>query len=441
MTYQNTFSLISLGCHKNLVDTEVYLSVFKKHGLIYNTNPKRAEIVLINTCGFILDATKESIQTILKTAGYKKRHLKYLIVAGCLVNKEYDELVKSIPEVDLWLRVKDFQTLDNYLSTIYPPLTTTTHQPPLTTYYQRDTLLTPSHYAYLRISDGCSNHCSYCTIPSIRGPHASVGIEELLAETERLAKKGVKELIITAQDTALYGMDIYGKSALPDLLQQIEKQKAFPWLRLHYLHPANLTLDLIDGLSTIRTLLPYFDIPYQHINNDILAAMNRNIVKRLIVHRLCFIRQIFPDPAIRTTFITGFPGEKRKHFEELHAFIKDCHFTRMGVFTYSPERGTPAFEMLPKVSHATALRRKNILMATQKEISEQYLKTLIGKTLSVIIDRKSALSEYDFEGRSYMDSPDVDGKVYVNGSDVNIGDIVPVRITESMEYDLVGVRS
>jgi len=431
-----TFSLISLGCSKNLVDTEVYLSVFKKHGFEYTTNPKKAEIVLINTCGFILDATKESIKTILKTAEYKKRGLKHLIVAGCLVNKEFDELSKNIPEVDMWIQVKDFQALDKYLCQIYSPLLTTT-----TAQYQRDTLLTPPHYAYLRISDGCSNQCSYCTIPSIRGSHASVEIEQLLAETERLANKGVKELIITAQDTALYGVDIYGKPSLYKLLQEIEKQKSFAWIRLLYLHPAHLTVDLIDSLSNLPSLLPYFDIPLQHVNNDILSAMNRKIEKRLIIHRLCFIRQVFNDPAIRTTLITGFPGEKREHFNELLAFIQDTGFARMGVFTYSPEKGTPAYEMLPKVSHATAIKRKNKLMATQKILSEQYLKTFIGKTLPVIIDKKSSHSGYDWVGRSYMDSPDIDGKVYVTGDDVNIGDIIPVKITESMEYDLVGVRS
>jgi len=432
-----TFSLISLGCSKNLVDTEIYLSVFQKHGLVYTSNPKKAEIVLINTCGFILDATKESIETILQVAEYKERGLKYLLVAGCLVNKEYQELSENIPEVDKWIVAKDFQALDKYLCQIYAK----SQIGNTTDIYQRDTLLTPSHYAYLRISDGCSNRCSYCTIPAIRGSHASVSIDQLLAETERLAKKGVKELIITAQDTALYGVDIYKIPSLPKLLQEIEKQGIFTWIRLQYLHPAHLTEDMIDQLSHLSTLLPYFDIPLQHISDDILSAMNRKVDKQTILRRLRLVRERFADPAIRTTLITGFPGENTKHFNELLAFIQDFCFTRLGVFTYSPENSTPAFQMLPKVSTTTAKNRKDNLMTTQKKISERYLSSLVGQTLSVIIDKRSDHPKYTWEGRSYMDSPDIDGKVYVQGENACIGDIIDVKIIESMEYDLGGDRN
>jgi len=435
MPLTHTFSLVSLGCPKNLIDTEVYLSIFKSHGFAYLASPQKAEIVLINTCGFILDATRESIETILEIAENKGKNLKHLIVAGCLVNKDYNQLSMSIPEVDLWLLAKDFEQLSGYLSIISPNQKITAPAE-----YRRTVLLTPNHYAYLRISDGCSNRCTYCTIPSIRGNHQSVPIERLLEETAYLQRLGVKELIITAQDTALYGVDIYGSPQLITLLREIERQKAFAWIRLLYLHPAHLTPEVISKLASLTTLVPYFDIPLQHISDRILEAMNRHIDKQTIINRLTLLRESFPNATIRTTFITGFPSETRQEFSELLAFIKDFRFTRLGVFTYSPEDSTPAMNITPKVSPATALRRKSKIMQVQQEISAEILKSFLGRSIWVIIDKRSKVKGFSFEGRSYMDSPDIDGKVYVVGSGMGIGDIVRVKVTGSMEYDLLGVK-
>jgi len=432
----HTFSLISLGCPKNLVDTEVYLSIFKGQGFAYLADAQNAEIVLINTCGFILDATRESIETILEIAENKGKSLRYLIVAGCLVNKDYAELKRSIPEVDLWLRAKDFEELNKYLVNI-----SHSQKVAAPAEYRRTELLTPSHYAYLRISDGCSNRCTYCTIPSIRGNHQSVPIERLLVETAHLQSLGVKELIITAQDTALYGVDIYGSQQLITLLREIERQKAFEWIRLLYLHPAHLTPEMIGELARLTTLVPYFDIPLQHISERILQAMNRHIGKQAIVDRLALLRDAFPNAAIRTTFITGFPGETRQEFQELLGFMQDFRFTRLGVFTYSAEAGTPAMSITPKVTPATAQRRKDKIMQVQQAISAELLRGYVGKTISVIIDKRSEVAGYSYEGRSFMDSPDIDGKVYVEGDKVRVGEIVRVKVTEAMEYDLCGIRN
>lgn len=419
------FSVISLGCPKNLVDSEIFFSILKQAGYVYTDDLEIADTILINTCGFIKDAQEESVNTILNISLHKKNKLRKLIVTGCLVKRFKEELTAEIPEVDYWLDLKDFDSLKSILNSDKEIL-------------QKRELLTLPHYAFLRISDGCNNRCSYCAIPDIRGEHRSEKIEYLLDEAKHLSGLGVKELIVNAQDTTMYGADIYGKSMLTELLKKIEDLNLFPWIRLLYLHPAHLTEEIIDSLSELRTLLPYFDIPLQHISTEILNSMNRKIDKEMTVKRLNYLRQKFPGCAIRTTFITGFPGESRTHFKELENFIKDFKFTRLGAFTYSSEEGTPAHTFEPKVSSRTAQNRKDKLMVIQQEISADIMTQFTGKTIDVIIDKKSDEEQFSYEGRSFMDAPEIDGTVFILNGDCNPGDIVKVKILEAWEYDLVG---
>ena len=417
------FSLISLGCPKNLIDSEIFFTIFQQAGYVYTQKQEQAEAILINTCGFIKDAQEESVMSILEASVLKKKKLKKLIITGCLVKRFKESLAKDIPQVDIWLDLKDFDSLKIILSAESSA---------------KRTLLTPRHYAYLRVSDGCNNRCSYCAIPDIRGNHKSEKLEALMDEAKYLASLGVKELIINAQDTTMYGVDLYGKPSLIDLLRQIEVLNLFPWIRLLYLHPAHLTEDMIAQLTKFKTLLPYFDVPLQHINNDILLAMNRKVDKETILSRLYKLRENFPKCAIRTTFITGFPTETKQQFIELKAFIKEFRFTRLGIFTYSPETGTPAFDITPKVLNRTAQYRKDSLMALQQSISAEIMASFKDRVLDVIIDSKSKEKGYTHEGRAYLDAPEIDGKVYIVNGNCHLGDIVKVKITETWEYDLVG---
>jgi ribosomal protein S12 methylthiotransferase len=421
------FSIISLGCPKNLVDSERFLGLFFKYGYSFTTDRKKASIILINTCGFIADATEEAINTILETSQLKQKKLEQLVVTGCLVQRYKDELIADLPEVDLWFDLKDFSGFERWLSSTEVESAN----------YPRN-LLTPHHYAYLRISDGCDNRCSYCAIPGIRGSHKSEMIENIVSEAIHLSKQGVKELIITAQDTTNYGSDMYGEVRLIDLLKQIESLNLFPWIRLLYLHPAHLTESMIDELANLKTLLPYFDIPLQHISDDILTAMNRRVDSKTIKQRLNYLRQVFPSCAIRTTFITGFPGEQVSHFNQLKEFISNFKFTRLGVFCYSKEENTPAYNLEPKITSRNAEKRKDTLMSIQQSISSETLSSFVGSCLDVIVESKS---EYiaGYEGRSYLDSPDIDGRVYIYGDDLQIGDIVSVKITDALMYDLIGI--
>ena len=449
------FSIISLGCPKNLVDSEQFLFIFKEAGFEFTKKLDEAEIILINTCGFIQEAKEEAILTILETAELKGKNLKKLIVTGCLVKRYKESLVHEIPEVDLWLDLKDFTVpslLRNDTDQIqrgHMGASRKDHKSQTSHSYKKRELLTPKHYAYLRVSDGCDNRCSYCSIPDIRGKHTSERVEDLLKDAYFLRCLGVKELIINAQDTSRYGYDLYGKSMLVELLKKIDEMKLFSWIRLLYLHPAHLTEEMIEQLAQVSSLLPYFDIPLQHINDDILALMNRKIDKKSTIKRLEFLRNIFPDGAIRTTFITGFPSEKRIHFHELEDFIKSFRFTRLGVFTFSAEEGTVAYHLKPRVSKQTAQNRKDKLMILQQSISTDIMNSFVGKTLEVLIDRKADDEQFLFEGRSYLDAPEIDGNVFIKNvgdafkrpvreMDNSLGNIVKVKITDALDYDLIG---
>lgn len=418
------FSIISLGCPKNLVDSEIFADIAIKAGYKFVENPSDAEYIIINTCGFIEDAKQESINTILEIAEYKKSSEKTkLIVTGCLVKRYIEDLKTAIPEVDHYVQLKDFRSFADILNS---EQTTSRFQ------------LTPPHFAYLRISDGCNNVCSYCAIPYIRGRLQSRPIPELIEEAKSLALKGVKELVITAQDTTLYGTDLYEEPKLVELLSELEKIDDLKWIRLFYLHPAHISSNLIDKIASSNKILNYFEIPFQHINDDILESMNRKVTRKSIEEIITEIRSKIPDAVIRTTFIVGYPGENEKKFQELKEFILAQHFEKVGIFSYSREEGTASYKLTDQVDIEEAEARKDELMSIQQQISSQNLAKFVGKKLEVIIDEKAEDDNFLFEGRTYMDGPEIDGKVLITEGYTNIGDIVEVEIIDNWEYDLIG---
>lgn len=419
-----SYSIISLGCPKNLVDSEFFNQIFNKAHYKFTPNPEEADVLLINTCGFIQDAKEESIDTILEYTDLKKSNpKKQIIVTGCLVKRYKDTLTKEIPEVDYWIDLKDFEGFKEIIKSDDADLSRS--------------ILTPKHYAYLRISDGCNNHCSYCAIPSIRGELCSDPIEYLLEQAQMLADQGVKELIVNAQDTSQYGTDLYHKQMLIDLLKKLHAIDNFQWIRLLYLHPAHLTIEMLNEIAKLPKVCHYFDIPLQHINNEILTAMNRKTTKEHITNLINHIRKIMPDAVIRTTFITGFPGEDVKKSNELLKYIKEIKFDKLGAFAYSPEEGTPASAFLNQVNPKTAQNRKDRIMAVQQGISTEQLNRFVNQEIEVIIEKKATDEGFLYEGRSRYDAPEIDGIVYITKGKAKIGDIVKAKVFETWEYDLV----
>ena len=427
---------VSLGCSKNLVDTEMMIGLFKNNNFKIVNNPKEAEIIVINTCGFIEPAKQEAINTILEMSEYKNKKCKYLIVMGCLVERYKKDLQKLLPEVDLFLSIKEYEKAWDEISKLIniPEEGKYTNME----YLERE-ISTGNNMAYLKIAEGCSNRCTYCAIPSIRGPFESRKIEDVLKEAEQLAQKGVKELVVIAQDTTKYGIDLYGKPRLAELLEKLCKIEGFKWIRFLYAYPETITDELIDVVKNNEKICNYFDIPIQHISNPVLKKMNRKSNEESIKELIKKIRKEIPNVIIRTSLIVGFPGETQEDFEKLCEFVKTTKFDRMGAFTYSKEDGTPA-ERLPNQIHGnTKKARYNKIMKIQKEISDQKGKEKIGKTYEVLVENKSFDGKY-LVGRTYMDVPDEDGVVYIESSDTSlIGKFIKVKITDYSDYDLVGV--
>ena len=418
------FAIISLGCSKNLVDSEVFAYITETAGYTLTEETIEAEVIIVNTCGFILDAKEESISTILEAADLKKSgKCRKLIVTGCLVKRYYDDIKNSFPEIDTVIQLKDF----NAFKKIFEISSAENRK-----------LLTLPHFGYLRVSDGCNNHCSYCAIPAIRGHLKSVPIENLVSSTEALVANGVREIILTAQDTAQYGVDIYGEQKLPELLQKLHAIKNLEWIRILYLHPAHISSELIDSMAELPKICKYFEIPIQHISNEILGSMNRKVTKERIIQIISEIRSKMPDAVVRTTLITGYPGETEERYIELKDFVKELKFERLGAFAYSKEEDTPAYDLELQVSEEIAEQRKDELMQIQQNISEEFLAGLVGKKIQVIIDTISKEEEFVFEGRSYFDSPEIDGMVLITEGKANIGEIVNVEIIDAWEYDLIG---
>ena len=479
---------VSLGCSKNLVDTEMMIGLFKKNNYEIVNDPQGADVIVINTCGFIEPAKEEAINTILEMAEYKMQNCKFLIVTGCLVERYKDDLIKSLPEVDLFIKFSEYNTLWEQIENLF----STSQKDDMTTHKQNDkndisienslkendsvrnssierekptsnhiatekldflnrVISTGKNYAYIRIAEGCNNFCTFCAIPYIRGRFTSRKVEDILEEAKQLAQKGYKELIIIAQDTSKYGVDIYGKPMLAELLHKISEIDGIEWIRFLYTYPETITDELIEEVKNNDKICKYFDIPMQHISDRILKKMNRKSTGESIRNLITKLRKEIPGVVIRSTLMVGFPGETEEDFEELYEFVKWARLDKLGCFTYSKEEGTAASKMENQVHPMTKKKRYNKIMALQQQISEENMKKHIGRTLKVLVetarngivhinseeDTAENKFNYDCIGRTYMDVPDIDGVIYIKGK-AKPNTFVNCKVTGYKEYDLIG---
>ena len=422
--------IVSLGCAKNLVDTEVLMRQLDASSFRVVMDPEekdRVDTAIINTCGFILDAKNESVEMILRFAKAKQEgHLRFLFVMGCLSERYRQQLSKELPEVDAFFGVHE---LDKIIERVGG-------------HFRKELLgermlATPSHYAYLKIAEGCDRRCSFCAIPFIRGSHISTPIEELVTEARLLAEKGVKELIVISQDTTYYGLDLYKKRRLPELLEKLAGVSGLEWIRLHYTYPDGFPLELLRVMKRHDNICKYIDIPFQHISSRILESMKRGIDKEQTLDLVSAIRERLPGAVIRTTLITGYPGETKKDFEELKEFITQCRFDRLGVFSYSHEEGTGAFPMNDNVPSRIKQERADALMQIQQEISLELNMEKVGSTLNILIDR---MENGYYVGRTEYDSPEIDNEVLIKGSrkKLKTGHFYRTKITSAGTFDLFG---
>ena len=433
---------ISLGCSKNLVDTEVMLRVLHDAGFEITPDETEAEIIIINTCGFIESAKAEAIDNILDAAKLKEwGKCRHIIATGCLVERYREEVWRELPEVDALVGVGSLFDIADACRAVLRGEKYTSFKDKNTSKLGGDRILTTDdHTAYLKIAEGCDNKCTYCAIPLIRGRMRSRTVEDIVAEARDLEALGVKELNLIAQDTTRYGLDIYGEYSLARLVREICKETNIPWIRLLYCYPDKITDELIDELLDNPRLLKYMDIPIQHISDSVLTRMNRHGGAALIRETVKKLRERVPGIVLRTTAMVGFPGESEEDFAELCEFVKEAKFDRFGAFTYSDEEGTLAAGLDGKIDEQTKQDRYDILMQTQLTVAEEESKKRVGETYTVICDGFDTVAEV-YYGRSYMDAPDVDGRVYFTSPEkVNTGDFVKVKITEAVDYDLVGVK-
>ncbi len=426
---------ISLGCSKNLVDTEMFVGLFQKEKFEIVNRPEEAELIVINTCGFIESAKEEAINTILEMAELKEKgNCQFLIATGCLVKRYKKELEKALPEVDLFLSVDEYDEMWNKIE----DLLGLNRKSKNTLDYMNRVLATGETTAYLKIAEGCSNHCTYCAIPSIRGPYVSRPMEEILEEAKRLEKLGYKEIIVIAQDTTKYGIDLYSEPKLAELLEKLCQIAGFRWIRFLYAYPESITEELIEVVKKNEKICHYFDIPLQHFSDKVLKRMNRKSDAKSIEILIQKLRQEIPDVIIRTTMIVGFPGETEEDFSELYDFIQRTKFDKLGAFPYSKEEGTPASKLKEQIHYKTKQKRWNLIMKRQKEISESKLKEKIGNNYTAIIDGITEDGKY-LIARSYMDIPDEDSVIYVrNNGKIHVGEFVKCEIIDVNGYDLVG---
>ncbi len=441
---------VSLGCSKNLVDTEMMIGLFKKNNFEIVNNPQQADIIVINTCGFIEPAKEEAINTILEMAEYKNQNCKYLIVTGCLPERYKEDLIKELPEVDLFVKFSEYDIIWEQIDNL---INNTQSNEKLD--FLNRVISTGDNFAYIRIAEGCNNFCTFCAIPYIRGRFTSRKIEDILEEAKQLAQKGYKELIIIAQDTSKYGVDIYGKPMLDKLLHKISEIDGIEWIRFLYTYPETITYELIQEVKNNDKICKYFDIPMQHISDRILKKMNRKSTGESIRNLITKLRKEIPGVVIRSTLMVGFPGETEEDFEELYEFVKWAKLDKLGCFTYSKEEGTAAFKMENQVHPMTKKKRYNKIMALQQEISKENMKKHIGKTLKVLVENYTAGNEYinvqknseknsntnkfnyDCIGRTYMDVPDIDGVIYIKGK-AKPNTFVNCKVKDFKEYDLMG---
>lgn len=427
---------VSLGCSKNLIDTEMAIGLFKRNNFEIVNDVEKAEIIIVNTCGFIESAKQEAINTILEMAEYKEKGTcKYLVVMGCLVQRYRKELQKALPEVDLFIEINDYT---NYWNKILELLDEKEKPDTINNLCYMDRVIsTGNKTAYLKIAEGCSNRCTYCAIPYIRGPYVSRPMEEVLEEAKKLAVAGIKELIVIAQDTTRYGEDLYGESKLSDLLNELCKIDGFEWIRFLYAYPESITDELIQTVKNNPKICNYFDIPIQHISDSVLKRMNRRTNGKQIEELINKIKKQIPDVILRTSLIVGFPGETEEDFNKLYEFVKKRYFDKLGVFTYSKEDGTPAARLKEQIHPATKKKRYNLIMSVAKDISAEKLKSYIGKEYKVLVEDTTFDHKFCV-GRSYMDIPDTDGMVIIKNCDTKlVGEFVNCKVTAVNNYDLI----
>lgn len=428
---------ISLGCSKNLIDTEMAIGLFKNNKFEIVNDVEKAEIIVVNTCGFIESAKQEAIDTILEMATYKESGIcKYLVVMGCLVQRYKEELKKAIPEVDLFITIDEYNMFwDKILNLLdQNPNSSTCKQ----LSYMERVVSTGNKTAYLKIAEGCNNNCTYCAIPYIRGKYVSRPMEDIVEEAQELSKKGIEELILIAQDTTRYGEDLYGEYKLSELLNKVCKIKGIKWVRFLYAYPEAITDKLIETVKNNDKICNYFDIPIQHISDSVLKGMNRKTTGAKIETLIKKIKESIPDVILRTSLIVGFPGETEEDFEKLYNFVEKGYFDKLGVFKYSKEEGTPAARLKEQIHHSTKNKRYNQIMKIAKEISAKKLRKFIGKEYQVLIENKTFDQKF-YIARSYMDIPDTDGVVIIeNSKDNMIGKFAKCRIKDVKDYDLIG---
>jgi ribosomal protein S12 methylthiotransferase len=432
---------ISLGCDKNLVDSEVMLGLLASRGYQIVDDETIADIIVVNTCCFINDAKEESIQTILEMGEYKKEgNLKALIVTGCLAQRYQQEIMDEIPEVDAVLGTTSYdkivEVIDEALAGHgHVELENVDALPLVDT---KRMVTTGGHFAYLKIAEGCDKHCTYCIIPKVRGDYRSVPMERLIKEAEDLAEQGVKELILVAQETTLYGKDLYGEKSLHKLLKELCKISGIQWIRILYCYPEEIDDNLIQVMKEEPKICHYLDLPIQHANDEILKRMGRRTTKAQLVEIIERLRREIPDITLRTTLITGFPGETQQQHEELVEFVDEMEFDRLGVFTYSPEEDTPAATMPDQIDEEVKSDRQAEIMELQQEIVFDQAEDMVGREVLVMIEGKVA-DEYAYVGRTYKDAPNIDGLIFVNtDEELMSGDFARVRVTGAVEYDLIG---
>lgn len=423
---------ISLGCSKNLVVTEEVIGLFKQHNFNVVSDPSDAELIIINTCGFIESAKEEAIDTILEMSEYKKGKCKYLVVMGCLVERYKNELEASLPEVDLFIKIREYNDLWLKITN----LITNNKETDKLDFHKRF-ITTGNIMAYLKIAEGCSNCCTYCAIPLIQGRYISRPYDDIIKEAKELAIKGYQEIVVIAQDTSKYGIDLYGKNRLAELLHEIEQIDGIKWIRFLYAYPETIEEDLIQVVKNSSKICHYFDIPIQHISDNVLKNMHRKSngesVKKLIQH----IREEIPDVIIRTTLIAGFPGETETEFDSLCDFVKNYKIDRLGCFAYSKEDKTIASTMENQIPEKIKVARQNKIMAIQQKVSKELMSQKIGKTYEVLLENITEDGAF-FIGRSYMDVPEEDGVIFVEfNSDYALNEFVTCEITSAEEYDLM----
>jgi ribosomal protein S12 methylthiotransferase len=443
MDSKPTFAFVSLGCPKNLVDSERMLGKLAQDGYTLVTDTDGADVVVVNTCGFIEPARQESLGVIREMLALKEQgRIGSVVVAGCLAERKGDELLKEVPGVDQIVGVFGRDEIAQVVerATMHRAEQRSLFRPaPVRALEDTARLrVTPRHYAYLKISEGCDRTCTFCAIPGMRGKHVTKPIEEVLREAKELAEDGVRELILVAQDTTYYGLDLYGEVRLVQLLRELEKVEGIEWVRLLYLYPIFFTDELIDTIASSTKIIPYLDMPLQHVNDRTLKRMQRRVRRQDIEDLLTKLRRAVPRLTMRTTFIVGFPGETDAEFEELVGFVKDARFERCGVFTYSYEPGTPAVKLDGHLPDEVKEERRNRLMEVQQEIALAWSASQIGTTLDVIVDGPDPELPSQMQARGHADAPDIDCMVRVKGKGLQPGDIVPVKITAADGYDLVG---